>query len=185
MGILRAGPRALRARGPDARKFLQGQLSNDLSRLSGERALLAGYHNVQGRAIALLRLIEVGADDFIAILPRELVSALAARMSKFILRAKVKLSDESAAWQVLGIVAAADADPTAPAHAALLPPRGGARQVEGTINGIGERAGEGGEHRRPLLARTGRAGQPLAAATLAGEAALPILRRLSHHWFIG
>ena len=129
----------LRARGPDARKFLQGQLSNDLSRLSGERALLAGYHNVQGRAIALLRLIEVGADDFIAILPRELVSALAARLSKFILRAKVKLSDESAAWQVLGIVAAADADPTAPAHAALLPPRGGARQVEGAhIVRIGE-----------------------------------------------
>src|SRR5580704_245537 len=36
----------LRARGPDVRKFLQGQLSNDMTRLAPERALLAAYHNV-------------------------------------------------------------------------------------------------------------------------------------------
>src|SRR5262245_27285669 len=39
----------LRARGPDALSFLQGQLSNDLTRLAVDRALLAGYHNPQGR----------------------------------------------------------------------------------------------------------------------------------------
>ena len=121
----------LRARGPDVRKFLQGQLSNDMSRLGAERALLAGYHNVQGRAIALLRLIELSADDFLAILPRELVSAVAARLGKYILRAKVKLSDESAAWQVLGIQAAPQADSAGGTHAALWPPPGGVRQVSG------------------------------------------------------
>jgi tRNA-modifying protein YgfZ len=129
----------LRARGPDARKFLQGQLSNDTSRLSGERALLAGYHNVQGRVIALVRLIELETDDFIAILPRELVSALVARLSRFILRAKVKLSDDSAAWQVLGILPGAHAEPTADPYALLLPPPGGVRQVAGAhIVRIGE-----------------------------------------------
>ena len=121
----------LRARGPDVRKFLQGQLSNDMSRLGPERALLAGYHNVQGRAIALLRLIELGADDFVALLPRELVSAVAARLGKFILRAKVKLSDESAAWQVLGMLAPAQTGSDTDSPAEGLPPPGGVTQVAG------------------------------------------------------
>ncbi len=126
----------LRVRGPDARKFLQGQLSNDMSRLTPERALLAGYHNVQGRVIALLRLLELGADDFIAILPRELVSALVARLGKFILRAKVKLSDESAQWQVLGMLPGPDAEPAAGTR---LPLPGGVREDAGAhIVRIGE-----------------------------------------------
>jgi len=153
----------LRARGPDARKFLQGQLSNDMSRLSGEQALLAGYHNVQGRAIALLRLIELTPEDFLAILPRELVGALATRLGKFILRAKVKLSDESAAWQVHGVLVGPEADSAAAAHAAMLPPPGGAREVDGTrIVRIGE------SPPRLLLVR------PVDSPPLAGHAPLSL-----------
>jgi folate-binding protein YgfZ len=126
----------LRARGPDARKFLQGQLSNDMSRLSAERALLAGYHNVQGRAIALLRLIELAPDDFLAVLPRELVGALATRLGKFILRAKVKLSDESDAWQVHGVLAGSQAESAAEAHAA--PPGAVGEVADAHIVRIGE-----------------------------------------------
>ncbi|HEY2808335.1 MAG TPA: hypothetical protein VGI91_06045 [Steroidobacteraceae bacterium] len=96
----------LRARGPDAVAFLQGQLSNDLTQLSATRALLAGYHNPQGRTIALLRLIENAPGDVLAILPRELIATVAARLTKFILRSKVKLADESAAWTIHGLTGA-------------------------------------------------------------------------------
>src|SRR5207253_1623773 len=48
----------LRASGADVVPFLQGQLSNDMERLAPERSLLAGYHNAQGRVIALLRLVQ-------------------------------------------------------------------------------------------------------------------------------
>ena len=34
----------VRVRGNDAERFLQGQLSNDMQRLSPGEALLAGYH---------------------------------------------------------------------------------------------------------------------------------------------
>ena len=51
----------LRFRGTDAVKFLQGQLSQDVETLSAERSLVAGYHNPQGRAIALVRLVQWGA----------------------------------------------------------------------------------------------------------------------------
>jgi len=95
----------LRLRGADAVRFLQGQVSNDVERLTPERSLLAGYHNPQGRAIALLRLVQLAPDDLLAILPRELAATVASRLGKFVLRAKVKISEESAAWRVSGLVA--------------------------------------------------------------------------------
>jgi folate-binding protein YgfZ len=95
----------LRFRGADAVKFLQGQVSNDVERLSAERSQLAGYHNPQGRVIALLRLVQLAPDDVLAILPRELIGTVAARLVKFVLRAKVKIADESAGWRVAGLVA--------------------------------------------------------------------------------
>ena len=109
----------VRARGTDALSFLQGQLSCDVGRLSHEHSLLAGYHNPQGRVIALLRLLKLGADDVALVLPRELVAAVVQRLTKFVLRAKVKLSDDSAAWQSHGLVGP---DTPPPAGAADPPP---------------------------------------------------------------
>jgi folate-binding protein YgfZ len=104
----------VRVRGVDAVRFLQGQLSNDVARLGAENSILAGYHNPQGRAIALLRLVQWDADgaasgpaapgDILAVVPRELAAVVASRLGKFVLRAKVKVADESAGWRVSGLV---------------------------------------------------------------------------------
>src|SRR3981081_2272103 len=94
----------LRARGADVVSFLQGQLSNDVALLGPERALLAGYHNPHARRSALLRLIQVAPAEVLAILPRELAAAVASRLAKFVLRAKVTVADESASWQGTGPV---------------------------------------------------------------------------------
>src|SRR6516165_7886697 len=102
----------LLARGPDLLPFLQGQLSNDIALLSPQRSLLAGYHNPQGRVIALLRLLQPEPGQVLAVLPRELIGLVIARLSKFILRAKVKLADESAQWNISGLLTdASAADP--------------------------------------------------------------------------
>ncbi|MGH8325944.1 MAG: YgfZ/GcvT domain-containing protein, partial [Steroidobacteraceae bacterium] len=100
----------LRIRGADAVTFLQGQLSNDLTRLESHSALLAGYHNPQGRTVAVLRLVRAGSaserspvDDILAVLPAALVAPVAARLTRFILRAKVRLADETARWRVQGL----------------------------------------------------------------------------------
>src|SRR5690606_5756813 len=89
---------AVRVQGADAVKFLQGQVSNDVTRLTADRSVLAGLHNAQGRAIAVLRLVLAGPDDILALVPRELAAAVAARLGKFVLRSKVKISDASAEW---------------------------------------------------------------------------------------
>ena len=106
----------VRVRGADAVRFLQGQLSNDVARLSGTHSILAGYHNPQGRAIALLRLVQWDADgaasgDILVVVPRELAGVVASRLGKFVLRAKVKIADESAGWRVAGLVDVAAGGP--------------------------------------------------------------------------
>ncbi len=97
--ITELGLGVLRARGADTRSFLQGQLSNDTSRLQAGQLQLSGYHTPQGRAIALLRLAALAPDDVLAVLPLELVPLVVTRLRRFVLRAKVQITDDSAQWQ--------------------------------------------------------------------------------------
>jgi hypothetical protein len=128
---------AVRIAGTDVVRFLQGQLSNDVGHVSAERSALAGLHNPQGRAIALLRIVQLAADDFLAILPRELAPNVADRLSKYVLRAKVRVTDESPSWRITGLIAcglgAALAD-TVPAPLAGYPVvAGGQRHPAGSV----------------------------------------------------
>ncbi|MDA8347511.1 MAG: hypothetical protein M0038_01675 [Pseudomonadota bacterium] len=116
LGVLRIG-------GADAARFLQGQVSNDLTRLGPERTLLAGYHTPQGRTIAVLRLVASAEDELLALLPRELVPTVRERLAKYVLRAKVTLTDVSAEWDISALVAAehlADGEPATLASQALV-----------------------------------------------------------------
>jgi tRNA-modifying protein YgfZ len=115
----------LRARGVGAISFLQGQLSNDATRLETGRLQLSGYHTPQGRAIALMRLTPVAADDVLAVLPRELVPVVVTRLKRYVLRAKVQITDESPQWTILGYQGPA---PAVPAGALCLP-YGSSRQL--------------------------------------------------------
>jgi tRNA-modifying protein YgfZ len=116
---------ALHARGRDVVAFLQGQLSNDVGTLAAERSLLAGYHNPQGRVLALLRLLEPAPGEVLAILPRELVTPVVSRLKTFILRSKVELADASGAWRIEGLVGPGTPEPPpspVPGVAPLAPP---------------------------------------------------------------
>lgn len=120
---------ALRVQGADAVRFLQAQLSNDVQRLAPQCSVLAGYHNPQGRVIALMRLVHLGADDVLAILPRELAAPVAQRLGKFLLRAKATVTDASAQWRIGGLIREERAGPSAGSSA--LPLSVGAQQRVG------------------------------------------------------
>ena len=93
---------ALRLRGPDARSFLQGQVSSDLTQLAPSALQRSGLHNPQGRTLALLYLIAEGEQDVLALLPRELLPSIAVQLRRYVLRSKVVISDESEALRVYG-----------------------------------------------------------------------------------
>jgi hypothetical protein len=84
---------AIAFRGPEAAKFLQGQLSADIEKLAPGTRTLAGLHNPQGRVIALLDLARLGDEELVATLPREMVVAVSARLRKYVLRAKVRIDE--------------------------------------------------------------------------------------------
>lgn len=94
---------ALQFSGPEAHNFLQGQVSNDLTRLAPGVILRAGLHSPQGRVLALLWFAGLSSSEVLALLPRELVPDMAAHLRRYLLRAKVALSDASAQYRVFGI----------------------------------------------------------------------------------
>jgi len=95
----------LRFSGADVEKFLQGQLSNDVSKLPPAALLRAGMHNPQGRTLALLWLVAADHGDILAVLPFELLSTVTTQLRRYVLRAKVTISDDSAQYRICGLAA--------------------------------------------------------------------------------
>jgi folate-binding protein YgfZ len=91
----------LRFSGVDALSFLQGQISNDTTRLTENRPLFAAYSSPQGRVLALIYLLP-HSSGVAAILPREILAATMERMRKYILRAKVRIEDAGDSLIVAG-----------------------------------------------------------------------------------
>ncbi|MGE5638916.1 MAG: YgfZ/GcvT domain-containing protein [Clostridia bacterium] len=87
--------------GEDARDFLHAQLTNDIQKLARDRAALAGWCTAKGRLLATLLVIPA-KDGFLLQLSRDLVPAIAKRLSMFVLRSKVKIADVTAAWTQVG-----------------------------------------------------------------------------------
>lgn len=89
---------AIQVAGPDARSFLQGQLSNDLLRLTPQQCLLAACNSPQGRVQAVLRLLERD-DGILLILPNDLLEQTLLRLKKYLLRAKATVTDSTPALE--------------------------------------------------------------------------------------
>jgi len=81
---------AILVSGPDARTFLQGQLSADVESLDATRARLATCNSPQGRVQAVLWMVERN-DGIALILPAAIAEATAARLRKYVLRSKVSI----------------------------------------------------------------------------------------------
>lgn len=88
--------------GPDARAFLHAQLTNDVEHLGLQAARLAGWCSAKGRLLANF-LVVPRADGFLLVVARDLAPAIAKRLTMFVLRAKVKVSDESDSWAMTGV----------------------------------------------------------------------------------
>jgi folate-binding protein YgfZ len=88
--------------GPDARTYLQGQLTADLDALKSNRAQLTCCNSPQGRVQAVFWMLE-RAEGIALVLPAGLVDATVLRLRKYVLRAKAKI--EAAKHLQVGVVA--------------------------------------------------------------------------------
>jgi folate-binding protein YgfZ len=97
----------IRARGVDAGKFLQGQLTNDVLGLAPERACLAGFCSAKGRLQASFVVWKGRSDEFLLACSASLLGPTLKRLSMFVLRARCSLSDASGELALWGVAGAA------------------------------------------------------------------------------
>lgn len=92
----------LAVRGPDAAKFLQGQLTCNLNYLNAQQSSLGARCTPKGRMQSSFRILPEG-DGYLLAMDRELVQTQLSDLSKYAAFSKSKLYDESADWVRFGI----------------------------------------------------------------------------------
>lgn len=101
------GLRLVTVAGPESRRFLQGQLTQDLAMVAAGTTWLAGWAEPNGRLLwtgHLALLPGDGEDRFGLFVPAALAASLVQRLRMFVLRAKVVVAVDAAA--ITGIDAA-------------------------------------------------------------------------------
>ncbi len=101
-GLLRAG-------GPDVRDFLQGMISNDVTKVGPERALWSAFLTPQGKFLHEFFVTEepgAGAGSLLLDCEVARLDDLRSRLARYKLRAKIELSDVSADYTVAAIFGA-------------------------------------------------------------------------------
>jgi len=96
----------IRAQGEDAAKFLHSQFTNDFVLLGAEQARLAGFCTAKGRLQASFIGFKRSPTDILLVCPRQILASALKRLSMFVMRAKVQLSDASADFAIFGLAGA-------------------------------------------------------------------------------
>jgi hypothetical protein len=94
----------IQAQGEDAANFLHNQLSNDVLLLPVGQARLAAFCSAKGRMQASFIVIKTAPDTVLLVLSLDLLAQTLKRLSMFVLRAKVKMSDATGHWQLRGLL---------------------------------------------------------------------------------
>jgi len=97
----------IRAAGPDAAAFLHGQLTQDFALLDASEARLAALCTAKGRMIASFVGIRPEPELVLLVIGRDILAATLKRLSMYVLRAKVKLSDASEDYRLYGLAGTA------------------------------------------------------------------------------
>jgi tRNA-modifying protein YgfZ len=97
----------IRARGEDAAKFLQGQLTQDVELMGLHEARLAAWCSAKGRMLASFVVIKPSAQEIWLICSADLLAVTLKRLSMFVMRAKCKLDDASAEYALQGLIGSA------------------------------------------------------------------------------
>jgi len=111
----------MRAAGPDAANFLHNQLTNDVLLMKPTQARLAAFCNAKGRMQASFVYYKRSEEEVLLVCRRDLLAQTLKRLSMFVLRAKLKLSDATEDFHLLGLGGDAVLKALGAADASVLP----------------------------------------------------------------
>jgi tRNA-modifying protein YgfZ len=98
----------LAVRGPDANKFLQGQVTCNLNYLSDSHSSLGARCTPKGRMQSSFRILSV-SDGYLLAMSSDLLEAQLTDLKKYAVFSKSKLTDESQNWLRIGLSGGDDA----------------------------------------------------------------------------
>lgn len=99
----------IRCSGEECSKFLQGQLTNDVTRVDEGHSQLTAWCSAKGRMLASFRLFK-SADAHYLQTQRNQIENLLKRLRMYVFRAKVEISDASDETVCFGLLGAAATD---------------------------------------------------------------------------
>ncbi|HTV11489.1 MAG TPA: hypothetical protein VME20_06465 [Acidimicrobiales bacterium] len=106
LAVSELGRDVTRVHGPDAERYLQGQLSQDIAKLAPGGWAWALLLQPQGRLVALLRCSRLADDEFLLDTDSEMSDAVVGRLLRFRLRTKAEI--EALPWRALAVRGRAD-----------------------------------------------------------------------------
>lgn len=89
--------------GPEAAKFLQGQVTCDVRELENNNSLLGAQCNIKGRMLLCFRALQTSPEQILLRVHPGLVASGMTSLGKYIVFSKAKLADASQAYCGLGI----------------------------------------------------------------------------------
>jgi folate-binding protein YgfZ len=92
----------LKVSGEDAQSFLQNLFSSDVKAVTPAQAQWSSFNTAKGRILATFLVWQTGPDYFLQ-LPKSLAAALQKKLSMYVLRSKVKITDVSDELVCLGL----------------------------------------------------------------------------------
>jgi hypothetical protein len=92
----------LKVSGADAASFLQNLFSSDIRQITPQQAQRSSLNNAKGRVLATV-LIWQADDGYFLQLPRSIAATIQKKLTMYVLRAKVGISDVSAEWVGFGV----------------------------------------------------------------------------------
>jgi tRNA-modifying protein YgfZ len=93
----------IRAQGEEAERFLHNQLTQDFTALQPDQARLAAFCTAKGRMLASFVALPYEPHDVLLVASRDVLASTLRRLSMFILRSKVKLTDATGAFALHGL----------------------------------------------------------------------------------
>jgi tRNA-modifying protein YgfZ len=89
--------------GPDAKSFLQGQVTCDVQQLSPQQSIPGARCNPKGRALTSFLLHELNEQQLLMIMDHSLVELTIQELSKYAAFFKVELNDASEQYSLMGL----------------------------------------------------------------------------------
>lgn len=110
----------IRASGEEAASFLHNLLTNDVKNIAPDGLRFAGLCTAKGRLIASFHIWHDRNDDLLLMLSADILPGILKKLSMYVLRSKVKLSDASGERVLIGL-AGADAEACVQELGAAIP----------------------------------------------------------------